>query len=159
MSAAPGFFQSEAVRALLSRASRAAGVPLAVHFVAHGEEGPLVVGHGGCAACKHLASVSGGRAACRKSRAAISARALKQSRAITDVCHLGFGVLAVGTVVALLPEAPLDLAVVWSDPPRPMVCLEPWTGPRGSLASGDRCLWLQPGERQQLRCRYQLIQL
>jgi galactose mutarotase-like enzyme len=64
-----------------------------------------------------------------------------------------------GTAIALLPEAPLDLAVVWTDPPRPMVCLEPWTGPRGSLASGDRCLWLQPGERQQLRCRYQLIQL
>ena len=64
-----------------------------------------------------------------------------------------------GTAIALLPEAPLDLAVVWTDPPRPMVCLEPWTGPRGSLASGERCLWLQPGERQQLRCRYQLIQL
>jgi len=49
-----------------------------------------------------------------------------------------------GTAVALLPEAPMDLAVVWTDPPRPMVCLEPWTAPRGALAGGERCLWLQP---------------
>jgi galactose mutarotase-like enzyme len=61
------------------------------------------------------------------------------------------------TAVALLPEPPLDLAVVWTDPPRPMVCLEPWTAPRGALAGGERCLWLQPGERQQLRCRYALL--
>jgi galactose mutarotase-like enzyme len=38
-----------------------------------------------------------------------------------------------------------------------MVCLEPWTAPRGALAGGERCLWLQPGERQQLRCRYALL--
>jgi galactose mutarotase-like enzyme len=63
-----------------------------------------------------------------------------------------------GSAVELEPEPPLDLAVVWTDPPRPMVCLEPWTAPRGALASGDRCLWLQPGDRQQLRCRYRLLQ-
>jgi galactose mutarotase-like enzyme len=62
-----------------------------------------------------------------------------------------------GTAVELLPEAPMDLAVVWTDPPRPMVCLEPWTAPRGALAGGERCLWVQPGERQQLRCRYALL--
>ena len=64
-----------------------------------------------------------------------------------------------GSAVELEPEAPLDLAVVWTDPPRPMVCLEPWTAPRGALTSGDRCLWLEPGERQQLRCRYRLLQV
>jgi galactose mutarotase-like enzyme len=63
-----------------------------------------------------------------------------------------------GSAVELEPQAPLDLAVVWSDPPRSMVCLEPWTAPRGSLAGGERCLWLQPGECRQLRCRYQLLQ-
>lgn len=63
-----------------------------------------------------------------------------------------------GSAVELDLQAPLELAVVWTDPPRPMVCLEPWTAPRGALASGDRCLWLQPGERQQLRCRYRLFQ-
>ena len=61
-----------------------------------------------------------------------------------------------GYAITLQPSAPLDLAVVWSEPPRPMVCLEPWTGPRGSLASGDRRLSLAPGEQLSLSCRYDL---
>jgi galactose mutarotase-like enzyme len=63
---------------------------------------------------------------------------------------------ATGEGVELQLSAPLDLAVVWTDPPRPMVCLEPWTAPRGALASGDRCLRLEPGEQLQLQCRYAL---
>jgi galactose mutarotase-like enzyme len=49
---------------------------------------------------------------------------------------------------------PLDLVVIWTDPPRPTVCLEPWTAPRNSLISGDRRLVLESGESSQLRCRY-----
>jgi len=49
---------------------------------------------------------------------------------------------------------PLDRVVVWTDPPRPMVCLEPWSGPRGALLSGDGRLQLQGGESLQLACRY-----
>ena len=59
-----------------------------------------------------------------------------------------------GQTITLELTAPLDLAVVWTEPPRPMVCLEPWTAPRGSLATGDRCLELEPGQAMQLRCRY-----
>ena len=59
--------------------------------------------------------------------------------------------------IALELEPPLDLAVLWSDPPRPMVCLEPWTAPRGSLVSGDRRLLLSPGESRRLRCVYRLL--
>ena len=59
-----------------------------------------------------------------------------------------------GQTITLELTAPLDLAVVWTEPPRPMVCLEPWTAPRGSLATGDRRLELQPGQAMQLRCRY-----
>ena len=59
-----------------------------------------------------------------------------------------------GQVISLELTAPLDLAVVWTEPPRSMVCLEPWTAPRGSLATGDRRLELEPGETMQLRCRY-----
>jgi len=59
-----------------------------------------------------------------------------------------------GQVISLELTAPLDLAVVWTEPPRPMVCLEPWTAPRGSLATGDRRLELEPGQTMQLRCRY-----
>lgn len=58
--------------------------------------------------------------------------------------------------VALELEPPLDLAVLWSDPPRSMVCLEPWTAPRGSLVSGDRRLQLKRGETQRLQCTYRL---
>jgi len=60
--------------------------------------------------------------------------------------------------VELQPTAPFDLAVVWTDPPRPMVCLEPWTAPRGALVSGERRLELAPGDQQQLRCRYGLLE-
>lgn len=35
-----------------------------------------------------------------------------------------------------------DLVVRWSEPPRPMVWLEPWTGPHQALISGDRSLEL-----------------
>ena len=63
-----------------------------------------------------------------------------------------------GFAVELQPTAPFDLAVVWSDPPRPMVCLEPWTAPRGALISGERRLELAPGDQRQLRCRYRLLE-
>ena len=59
-----------------------------------------------------------------------------------------------GRVVTLHPAAPMELVVVWSDPPRPMLCLEPWSGPRGSLSSGDRCLLVPAGETLELACRY-----
>ena len=59
-----------------------------------------------------------------------------------------------GVTLELQHQAPLDLSVVWTEPPRPMVCLEPWTGPRQALVSGDRKLVLKPGAQQSLRCRY-----
>ncbi len=45
---------------------------------------------------------------------------------------------------------PMDLTVVWTDPPRSMVCIEPWTSPRQALISGERCLFLEPGSKQKL---------
>jgi galactose mutarotase-like enzyme len=58
--------------------------------------------------------------------------------------------------VTLETSPPLDLAVVWTDPPRPMVCLEPWTAGRGALNSGERLLMVQPGESLELSCRYRV---
>ncbi|MEB3323759.1 MAG: galactose mutarotase [Cyanobacteriota bacterium] len=58
------------------------------------------------------------------------------------------------TTLTLEITPPLDRVVVWTDPPRPMVCLEPWSGPRGALLSGDGLLRLQGGESLQLACRY-----
>ncbi len=59
-----------------------------------------------------------------------------------------------GRVVTLHPSAPMDLVVVWSDPPRPMLCLEPWSGPRGALSTGERRLQVPAGESLELGCRY-----
>ena len=53
--------------------------------------------------------------------------------------------------VVLETEAPFDCVVVWTEPPRPMVCLEPWTARRGALG-----LSLAAGQEQRLRCRYRL---
>ena len=61
--------------------------------------------------------------------------------------------LVTGMKLNLEHQAPMDLTVVWTDPPRNMVCLEPWTSPRGSLVSGERRLLLEPGATQNLRCR------
>jgi galactose mutarotase-like enzyme len=62
-----------------------------------------------------------------------------------------------GTAVELEATPPLDLAVIWSDPPRPMVCLEPWTAPRAALISGDRRLDLAPGTSNRLHCRFRAL--
>ena len=59
-----------------------------------------------------------------------------------------------GTRLELQHQAPMDLTVVWTEPPRSMVCLEPWTGPRQALISGDCKLELAAGQSTSLRCRY-----
>jgi galactose mutarotase-like enzyme len=61
---------------------------------------------------------------------------------------------AAGTSLSLEITPPLDRVVLWTDPPRSMVCLEPWSGPRGALLSGDGRLTLAPGESLRLGCRY-----
>ena len=62
-----------------------------------------------------------------------------------------------GSQLQLRHQAPLDLTVVWTEPPRSMVCLEPWTGPRQSLLSGDRRLIIQPGGQHVMDCRYAVV--
>ncbi|MCP9926942.1 galactose mutarotase [Cyanobium sp. CH-040] len=62
-----------------------------------------------------------------------------------------------GTTLELQPSAPLDRVVIWSDPPRPMVCLEPWTAPRGALVSGEGRLEVLPGSQIQLHSRYRAV--
>ncbi len=51
-------------------------------------------------------------------------------------------------------EQPMDLAVIWTDPPRKMVCIEPWTSQRNSLISGDRLQFVEPGSKQKLKCTF-----
>lgn len=59
-------------------------------------------------------------------------------------------------VVTLETEDPLNLVVVWTDPPRPTVCVEPWTAPVGALSSGERLLNADPGQSVELKCRFQV---
>ena len=49
-------------------------------------------------------------------------------------------------VIELIYQEPMDTSVIWTDPPRQMVCLEPWTSPRNSLVTGDRKLEIKPEE-------------
>ena len=50
--------------------------------------------------------------------------------------------------VTLMHPSPFDLGVIWSDPPRKMVCLEPWTSPRNSLVNGLRKISIPPNSSQ-----------
>jgi galactose mutarotase-like enzyme len=59
-----------------------------------------------------------------------------------------------GTILELQLTPPLDLVVLWTEPPRKMVCMEPWSAPRHALLSGDRKLELQPGKSTKLLTRY-----
>ena len=49
-------------------------------------------------------------------------------------------------VIELVHQDPMDTNVIWTDPPRQMVCLEPWTSPRNSLVTGDRKLEVAPNK-------------
>ncbi|WP_269623785.1 galactose mutarotase [Prochlorococcus marinus] len=49
-------------------------------------------------------------------------------------------------VIELIHQEPMDTTVIWTDPPRRMVCLEPWTSPRNSLVTGDRKLEIKSEE-------------
>ena len=62
--------------------------------------------------------------------------------------------LASNTSIVMKHSKPMDLAVVWTDPPRKMVCLEPWTSPRQALLTGDRRLVLEPGCSLELNCSF-----
>ncbi len=50
--------------------------------------------------------------------------------------------------VTLIHPSPFNLGVIWSDPPRKMVCLEPWTSPRNSLVNGLRKISIPPNSSQ-----------
>ena len=59
--------------------------------------------------------------------------------------------LVTGQRIELKQDDPMNSTVIWTDPPRKMVCLEPWTSPRGALITGEKILVLKPGSHQILR--------
>jgi galactose mutarotase-like enzyme len=64
---------------------------------------------------------------------------------------------AAGSTLELQLSHPFDLVVLWTEPPRPMVCIEPWSGPRQALLSGDGKIELAPGCSTTLSTRFALL--
>tara|TARA_Y100001968_G_scaffold2799_1_gene2354 strand:+ start:6094 stop:6963 length:870 start_codon:yes stop_codon:yes gene_type:complete len=51
---------------------------------------------------------------------------------------LSFKDYGFGRKITLNNSYPFDISVIWTDPPRQMICMEPWTSPRNSLVDGCR---------------------
>ena len=52
--------------------------------------------------------------------------------------------------ISLINPAPFDICVLWTDPPRKMICMEPWTSPRNSFATGIKKIDIPANSSQQL---------
>ena len=61
--------------------------------------------------------------------------------------------------VTLNHPYPFDLGVIWSDPPRKMICLEPWTSPRNSFVDGIRRIMIPSNDSQKLNASIQIKSL
>jgi len=61
--------------------------------------------------------------------------------------------------VTLNHPYPLDLGVIWSDPPRRMICLEPWTSPRNSFIDGFRNIMIPSNDNQRFDASIQIKSL
>ena len=61
--------------------------------------------------------------------------------------------------VTLNHPYPFDLGVIWSDPPRRMICLEPWTSPRNSFIDGFRKIMIPSNDNQRFDASIQIKSL
>ena len=61
--------------------------------------------------------------------------------------------------VTLNHPYPFDLGVIWSDPPRRMICLEPWTSPRNSFVDGCRNIMIPSNARKRFDASIQIKSL
>jgi len=61
--------------------------------------------------------------------------------------------------VTLNHPYPFDLGVIWSDPPRRMICLEPWTSPRNSFVDGFRNIMIPPNDSKSFDASIQIKSL
>jgi len=61
--------------------------------------------------------------------------------------------------VTLNHPYPFDLGVIWTDPPRRMVCLEPWTSPRNSFIDGFRNIMIPSNDKQRFNASIQIKSL
>ena len=61
--------------------------------------------------------------------------------------------------VTLNHPYPFDIGVIWSDPQRRMICLEPWTSPRNSFIDGFRNIMIPPNDSQRFDASIQIKSL
>ena len=61
--------------------------------------------------------------------------------------------------VTLNHPYPFDLGVIWSDPPRRMICLEPWTSPRNAFVDGFRNIMIPSNDSKRLNASIQIKSL
>jgi galactose mutarotase-like enzyme len=61
--------------------------------------------------------------------------------------------------VTLNHPYPFDIGVIWSDPPRRMICLEPWTSPRNSFVDGFRNIIISPNDSKSFEASIQIKSL
>ena len=61
--------------------------------------------------------------------------------------------------VTLNHPYPFDIGVIWSDPPRRMICLEPWTSPRNSFVDGFRNIMIPSNDSKRLNASIQIKSL
>jgi len=61
--------------------------------------------------------------------------------------------------VTLNHPYPLDIGDIWSDPPRRMICLEPWTSPRNSFVDGFRNIVIPSNDSQRFDASIQIKSL
>jgi len=61
--------------------------------------------------------------------------------------------------VTLNHPYPFDLGVIWSDPPRRMICLEPWTSPRNSFIDGFRNIMIPSNDNKRFDASIQIKSL
>ncbi len=64
---------------------------------------------------------------------------------------LSFKDYVFGRKITLINPYPFDINVIWSDPPRKMICMEPWTSPRNSLINGFRKILIKPKSSENLK--------
>jgi len=61
--------------------------------------------------------------------------------------------------VTLNHPYPFEIGVIWSDPPRRMICLEPWTSPRNSFVDGFRNIMIPSNDSQRFDSSIQIKSL
>ncbi len=64
---------------------------------------------------------------------------------------LSFKDYFLGRKITLNNPYPFDISVIWSNPPRNMICMEPWTSPRNSLIDGVRRIIIPSNSSKKLK--------